>query len=362
MSNERFIELLLKDLAGEISIAEKTELTSLISSNPYYARQAELHRAYWDKGNAKKANNRAAFEKVKAKIRSRGGSDIEEFNSFDQESKDGDIREEKKTLKYLLRMAAALFIVAGSYALYYTYVPKVTRGRGSGSWIVKETQRGVKSIFILNDGTRIVLNSGSSIEFPKKFSGDNREVYLSGEAFFDVKKDVEHPFIIHTDKMKIKVLGTAFNVRAYADEKVSETTLIRGEIAVTVNKKPLDQIIMKPSQKLVINDEQVLETREKKATLKPSLTTLTYFKNNDTTIVETSWINNKLIFKNEEFYSVAQKMGRWYNVDFKFDRPAVQHLKFTGVFENETVEEALRALRLTESFNYKMEDGTIRIY
>jgi ferric-dicitrate binding protein FerR (iron transport regulator) len=93
-----------------------------------------------------------------------------------------------------------------------------------------------------------------------------------------------------------------------------------------------------------------------------ALTTLTHFKSNDTTVVETSWVNNKLIFKDQEFKEIANQMERWYGVKIKFRNDNVKDYRFTGVFENENVMQALDALKLIESFSYKYKDETVYIY
>lgn len=362
--NDRLIELLIKELTGEISGEELVELKYIIKENKAYAKEAELYRLYWKKNNFSKVNNDAVFEKVKSKINAKGGAFTEE------ETVPADIKEEPEASNLhfglWLKVAAALVLLCSSYLIFENYTNSEGGHKKGANWLVKETARGVKSVFILNDGTRIALNSGSKLEFPKHFESDIREVYLTGEAFFDVHEDKLRPFIIHTKQINIKVLGTAFNVKSYPGERTSETTLIRGSIAVTMNDKPDERIVLKPDQKLVVDNEResgsFTHPADERKILKPELTTITYFRNDDTTIVETSWVNNKLIFKNEDFGSVAKKMERWYNIDFRFKQDQARQLKFTGVFEKETVEEALNALKLTENFEYKIENSEVYIF
>jgi ferric-dicitrate binding protein FerR (iron transport regulator) len=191
-------------------------------------------------------------------------------------------------------------------------------------------------------------------------------VYLTGEAFFDVHSDANKPFIIHTANMNVKVLGTAFNIKSYPNEASTEATLLRGSIEVTVPSNPSERILLKPSQKLVINNAGNSDsTKTRSVAVKnvhPALTTLTYFQQRDTMIMETSWLQNKLVFQNEDFESLAKRMERWYNISIRFSRTDSRQLRFTGILEGETIAEALHALHMTENFNYRIEDSTIVIY
>lgn len=372
MTKERFIELLTKDLAGEISDLERQELSYLMGEDESYRKEAELYRMYWGRSYDKKIDNQAVFNKVLGKIKERESSEALAPTHFEET---GIIEENKargvfsfRWLAGSLKVAAAVSITVLSL-LTYNYINDENTSKRGDNWLVKVTPRGVKSSFILPDGTRIILNAGSKLEYPKEFAGNTREVYFTGEAFFDVREDKKHPFIIHADEMNIKVLGTAFNVKSYMGDKTSEATLIRGSIAVTMNDRPDERVVLKPSQKLVImNSKDALQGDNKQANKgernKTKLTTITYYKDSDTTAIETSWVENKLIFKQEDFESVARKMERWYNVDVKFQRESVKGLKFTGAYEQETLEEALATLQMTEgfSFKYKIDKSTVTIY
>jgi ferric-dicitrate binding protein FerR (iron transport regulator) len=249
--------------------------------------------------------------------------------------------------------AVALLITAGVY--YYTSLHEPL--------VAKYTSKGEKSTFMMEDGTRVTLNADSKLEYAANFPQESREVYLTGEAFFDVHSDAQKPFIIHTNKMDIKVLGTAFNVKSYPNETSTEATLLKGAIEVTVADNPSEKIILKPSQKLVVNNYD--STKKRSVALKdvvPALTTMTYFQQKDTVIMETSWLQNKLVFQDEDFETLARRMERWYNISIRFNKTGMKQLRFTGILEGETVAEAFSALHLTEDFKYRIEDSTIVIY
>ena len=234
------------------------------------------------------------------------------------------------------------------------------------------TKNGSKTNLILPDGTKVWLNAGSTITYDSSYGRALREVALTGEAFFDVVKNKEKPFIIHASKINIKVLGTQFNVRSYPTDNTTEASLIRGSIEVTFKDKPNDKVILKPNEKIVIdngrNPEDVLESFRRNHHEKihelpgVGIKKLTYeYKTG--TIIETSWVENKLIFQDESFEDLARQLERWYGVSIIFKNNKLKENRLTGSFKNETIKQALDALKFTASFNYGMDNNnTVTIY
>jgi transmembrane sensor len=361
MVSEKFLELVTKELTGEISAEEKAELDNLLNDDHALKEQYNTYKAYWRNNNYAYADDALAFEKVKAKI-----SNAENF--------DTELIEEEQHRKsffaaYWMRIAAVLLITLSSTIIYINFIA-ISNNSAIIEWQEKQTATGTKSSVILNDGTHVILNSNSHIKFPIAFKGTTREVYLIGEAYFEVHKDHQHPFIIHTKKMNVRVLGTEFNVKAYAEDPQSETTLIRGSVEVTMNDRPSDRIILKPNEKLVINNNNTVSTKAvlpgaKAVAVTPAqytLTSLTYFRKTDTTAIETSWTQNKLVFKNKPFDEVASQIERRYGYNIKFKDDKLKELRFTGSFEKENIEQVLYALRYTEDFHYKIDSSIIYIY
>jgi ferric-dicitrate binding protein FerR (iron transport regulator) len=218
----------------------------------------------------------------------------------------------------------------------------------------------------LPDGTSVWLNAGSKLTYEKDFGENIREVNLTGEAYFDVVRNVQKPFIIHTKALDIKVLGTRFNVKSYPDEKTTETSLIKGSIEVTIKNRRADKIIMKPNEKLVIANEAPEETRSaerKRSVVNAPIITLSHLNyfSIDSTIIETSWVENRLVFEDESFAELSLKLSRWYGVHFHFNAPEIEKLRFTGNFKEETIHEALSAMKITATFNYKIDHNNIEI-
>lgn len=270
----------------------------------------------------------------------------------------------------LWRSMAAVLLIGICFSGFY-YYDKCAPGVSVAKLQSTKTTSRSKSNIYLTDGSVVTLNSQTVLRYPASFTGATREVYLNGEAFFNVAKDHKHPFIVHAGKMSIKVLGTAFNVRSYSNDQHSETTLIRGAIEVTLSDRPSDRIILKPSEKLILNSttiQKYIGNNHTPAVVHDSvntnyaLTNLTYLRSNDTTVVETSWVNNKLVFKDELFNELANQMERWYGVKIKFKNDDLRKYRFTGVFEKESLTQALNALRMIESFDYKYKNETVYIY
>jgi len=352
--SERFFEIVIKDLAGDISPQEGQELQHIVSEDTVFARQYELFRMYWSQNTHDYIDGRQLFENVQSRINKlEKEAGISEMEPFIQPA--GKVRR----LGWVSAAAAsvALLMTVGGWFYYTSH---------RSDLVAKATARGEKSTFIMEDGTRVTLNADSKLEYAEGFPEKSREVYLTGEAFFDVHEDANKPFIIHTRNMNIKVLGTAFNIKSYPNEASTEATLLRGAIEVTVPDHPSERIVLKPSQKLIVhNTVNQDSTKTKSVAVKnvyPALTTLTYFQQRDTMIMETSWLQNKLVFQDEDFESLAKRMERWYNISIRFSRTDSRQLRFTGILEGETIAEALRALHLTENFNYRIEDSTIVIY
>jgi len=162
-----------------------------------------------------------------------------------------------------------------------------------------------------------------------------------------------------------------FNVKAYPDDKKTETSLLKGSIEVTIKKRPSDKIILSPNEKLVVENDEIKEDEQKqikllspeKANQQP-LISVNKLRYNpvDSSIVETQWTENRLVFRDESFDAIALSMGRWYAVEIIIQDPALAEIRLTGIFENETIEQALEALKLSTPFQYDKKGSSIFIH
>ncbi len=231
------------------------------------------------------------------------------------------------------------------------------------------TKNGTRTKLDLPDGSSVWLNAGSKLNYSKVGEGSTREVYLTGEAYFDIVRNPKRPFIIHTSAMDVKVLGTQFNVKAYPDDATVETSLIHGSVEVFLKNEPGKSYLLKPNEKLVLykwKQEKLgvaddLNSTGITAVPKTAIQKLAYI-NGSPIASETAWTHNMLSFNDESFEEVAQKMGRWYDVQVEFKNERLKNVRLTGSFENETLEQAIAALQFSTSFQFKIDNNRLLIY
>jgi ferric-dicitrate binding protein FerR (iron transport regulator) len=227
--------------------------------------------------------------------------------------------------------------------------------------VTEKSREGERRSFRLPDGSKVMLNAGSTMQIDENFNTKTRELSLEGEAFFDVAHDASRPFIIHTHKMDIKVLGTIFNVRAYPGDKTTETSLIKGSVEITLREKATRKVLLRPNEKIVLpnltdpaNTKNAATTGNNEQDFK--ITGLTYNKN-DYVVTEVSWTQNRLAFSNCSFETIAKDLERWYNVSIRFTNEEVKQYRFTATFDQKNIEQVLTALQLSRYFKYTITGG-----
>ena len=278
--------------------------------------------------------------------------------------KNGRRLKNRQRLKFRRRLAIAASFIAIAGFTCFAFWGKGKKNTGTTiEAVVAETTK-AKTATLLPDGTKVWLNTGSKLIVEPQFGSNTREVKLTGEAFFDVVKDTARPFVVHVNKMNIRVLGTAFNVKGYDDDKAIQTTLYRGLVHITKQgDTDFQPIIMYPNQKITV-PKALLSQGHKP--LEEDVNNAIVLLQIDSTIndeqkLETSWMYGRLEFKGERFEQVAAKMARWYGVKFLFENDGVKQLSFTGSFEKETLTEALDAMQVAQPFIYKKNNNEIII-
>lgn len=222
------------------------------------------------------------------------------------------------------------------------------------------TRKGSRTNIELPDGSTVLLHGSTRLTYADGFSEGNRKISLEGEAFFDIKKDPEHPFIIQTDQIIIRVLGTAFKVRAYTMEKKTVTTLVRGLIEVQLKKDMNRHILLHPNEVLTITEGGLPLLTLDSMRLKCKVSIMAPDSVFGKLPLELDQIKGKLPFKNEPFEEIAAKMAHWYNVKIIFETPTLKKEVLAGAFfENESLKEALSALQLTTPFQYTIKADTV---
>ena len=271
-------------------------------------------------------NLRKLFAKIWAKI---------ESNERQQTSK-------TRYLPGLLKIAAALIagLVIGIYASSVKTVPQ------EPVYYAAHSPKGSVSEMILPDGSVIFLNADSKIRYSVEGKGGIREVFLEGEAWFDVAKDENKPFVVHTPFYKVNVTGTKFNVKAYDSDNCVTTTLEEGQVIVQSGEKLTlaENFLLKPGEQIIF------DKLNKSASVKQVNTT--WF---------TSWKDNKLIFVNMNLDDLVVLLERKYGVDIEVKNKEILQLHFDGTIKNESIIEILEIVKKTLPINYKIVGQKIEI-
>ncbi|WP_166332858.1 FecR family protein [Sphingobacterium chungjuense] len=223
---------------------------------------------------------------------------------------------------------------------------------------------------MLEDGSKITLNGSSKLIYPKSFEdAATREVTLIGEAYFDVAKDAEKPFLIHTPRMEIRVLGTAFNVRDYQEDQQAETSLIRGQVEVWKTGQEKEKFILKPKEKFVLENppvEAMKAIREKNEphTLPNVATNIRpiAISEKDGQSTETEWMIKRVTIMDESLAQIARRLERIYGVKITIKNQAVANQVYSATFDNEPVDDILQGLQAVAAFRYQKDTaGNISI-
>lgn len=359
--------LIARSLSNEASPEEWEALQRLLEEDENLRVQYELLKQCWTNKELIDYNTGEEEEKDRLKrilfLANTADDNLREEIEPVLEKK----RTPAKVIKIILYAVVAacfvLFILKSPFASHSNKLPKVSLPMQEVA-----TQKGTRTRTILPDGSIVWLNSGSKISYNEDFKGTTREVTLEGEAYFDVAKSSRKPFIVHVSNINIHVLGTAFNVKSYASDSATETTLVSGLVQITGNKGDntgASKLILHPNEKASISKTINSPLFSDTATLKQEASPVviskvdTSLKAEDRT--EVAWVYNRLVFRGESFKTLAMKMEHWYNIKIVFTDEKVSQLSFYGSFENESIPEALMALKTAIPFNYTIQDHEVYI-
>lgn len=280
----------------------------------------------------------------------------------------------ERSLYNWLKIAVTIVIFLSIGLSYFIFSPTI-KSKNSIVYNQAIVPKGSRTKLVLEDGTTVWLNAESILKYPSHFSKSSRKVELIGEAYFNVTKSNCRPFVVNTSDIRINVMGTSFNVKAYPHEDVIETTLESGLVSIekiNTENRSGEKITLKPKQKLVLQksmlDMQIVElTNIQDGRLQNEPVTNNQdsigglYKNIDTELY-TSWKDGKLIFKNERLDVLAKRLEKWYDLDIRIADEPLKAKTYTGTFENETVEQAIKAICLTSGMQFTIDKNNITIY
>jgi transmembrane sensor len=359
-------ELIEKHKNGSINQSELQELSSFLNGSDNVYEKEELYRKIWNTSQSTSDNINTSRIWRTIQLRIEPKTNVP-----------SGLPGRKKNLARRFSYAAiTILFLALSVYLYETKQlpgPSPSSSIAAPGIIEYSVPYGSKSELLLSDGTQIWLNSGSKIRFHDDFSQKTRTVYLEGEAFFEVAKNKEVPFYVKTPHLNIKVFGTSFNVKAFKEEDLIETTLITGSVMLEKTDDKgniIKKLELKPNQmasyssklgKITITAHELNEPKKLRSR-KPA-----YIETKNQELLPEikmaiAWKDNLLTFKGEDIDNLILKLQRWYNVEIVLKNDKLRKCRFTGAFDNETIEQALEALKLTTPFSYSMHENKIVIY
>jgi transmembrane sensor len=318
--NDQFSELVAKVLAGEAGYDEKQQLKQFLLESKEHTLLYNQLKEYWDADVKVTNKNTESFE---AKVMSQ--------LNFEPE-----IRKSKYKNIYLrIASVAAVVFFAMTCGMAYLYTSEPKE-------FYTYSAQAVPVEYILEDGTKVTLNKNSSLTFASDFGDLRRDVKLTGEAFFKVKKDRFRPFEVEALGTKTEVLGTSFNVRANVETNEVSTTLVEGSVKFMAEKC---EVKLKPGEEIVY--------RNKSNQYEVAKTDVQY---------NTAWITGRFNYSNMTFAGLIEKMEKIYHIDIRVaDKDVAERIVSASFLADEPVENILDALKAELKYSYKTDSNTITI-
>jgi len=247
-------------------------------------------------------------------------------------------------LLYLQRIAAILILPL--FLLVVLQTIHLTNIDNSIQITELTTPPTLRSFTTLPDGTKVWLNGNTTISYPNRFTGNERMVTLSGEAFFEVATDKHSPFIVQINHLLVQATGTQFNIASYPGEALQEILLTEGSVSIHYQKENERKFLTD----LTVNEMALFDNNNRNLKVK-KVEPLKYI----------AWKNGKIIFSNDALSEVTKKLERWYNVEFTYHTGTNTEHAFTGAFAGENLSQILKCIELTTPIRFKIEEPAINL-
>ena len=327
---EKVLSLLERFIANErLSVQELKQLRKRMENPENMILVNKWVESHW--GNAPEVESEVVFEEIIEKI------DRQYYSRKDETFWNS------KLVKHFQRVAAILILPVILVSTFYYLSTKTLEVQFSEAIVPK----GQKSEIVLPDNTHIWLNSGTRLRYPVVFGKGNREVFLDGEAYFEVSKNKHQPFIVNASEVRVKVLGTRFNVKAYADENEIETVLLEGKINLMV------QSVSGKNKVFEMNPGEMINYSTRNNSIAKS-----GFETDEVV----GWKNNRLVFRDDTFSNLAKKVERWYNVEIIYDKTLFEDQRLTvELLEGESIERLFQIIESAINVDYRIDKQKIYI-
>lgn len=322
-----------KYLRNQCSPAELEELTLLLNEAEDDELDGQL-RALWAKQGPETAANNVDWERIRAEVR--------QYDTGMRTVSDEPARMLRVWPRWVAAAVAVLAVGLAAY-LYLNRGDALAPDAGRFAEINVPIQQ--TDTLLLPDGTRVTLNAGSSLRYPKAFDGDLREVYLEGEALFDVTRDTTKPFIVHAGQLRTRVLGTSFNVSAYTGQERAEVTVISGKVEVEETGSGRKEELL-PEERVTYARREDRFEKVKLATTEQSI----------------AWKIGRLAFDDTSLPEVAKQFYRKYGREMVLEGAGLQHCRLSLAFNQETPDDIIATIAAISNALYREEGDKIVIY
>ena len=275
-------------------------------------------------------------------------------------------------LKRILGVAAAILMIFGA-GMFVQNHRKPYVEEFPAEYVEMTAPIGSRAHVVLTDGSKVWLNAGTKLRYSTRFGKKDRNIDLTGEAYFSVAKRADLPFVIQAADIKITALGTVFNVKAYAEEGRVETSLESGSVKIErvgkTDGMPDQPIILQPNEKVALlayaskspekdNKKEVVSAPETLTPTTAIVPDIVVEKIEDMR-VSTSWKDSNWVIRSESMKSLAVKLSRRYDVNFVFRDKDLEKYKFSTTLRDETLEQVLNMIQISAPINYKIQEKTV---
>lgn len=357
--NSDLQKLLIQYIQGNCSAEEKSRVERLIREDPEIKKEFETLKATWDQTSIfeLEANKPKSWKKITRKIEDEEEKETPIYElGFVGKNKFEAAHERKKPFKrfitrsWCFSVAAALFLLAlASYLIFPSQVKSLLTDPNPTMREIS-TLPGERVSVTFSDGSRVKLNGASLIRLPKEFSGDTREVkLLKGEAYFDVTTNREKPFIVHTPRADVEVLGTKFNINAYPRGKNVQVVVAEGKVAVRSNETAADKM-PDEKQEVLLTSGQLTTVDETGLPAEPKQTNL---------LSHIGWIDNIIVFESASLADVLDRLSNYYDVSFEVRDSTLYQRKLTAEFRDEPLSRVLEVAMLSLNIAYEQNGKQI---
>ena len=325
---------ILKFLKGELSKEESQQVQDWLAEDANQKLAREMLGHVWSGNSIQLKNKKPDFEQLLGQVHHKIN-----LRQLKEKEAIAPKRKLQRSIPLFYRIAAILIVPLFMASLWLFLSNNHIFDQREIAQRQIYTKPGTVTQIELPDGSKVWLNDGTTIHYPEKFTGKQRRLFVDGEAYFEVKKDPLHPFIVENPMMNTVVTGTKFNLNAYSDDHYFEATLVEGKIHLEKDNK---QYILDPSQQVRYNAINGQVVRKEVNAL-----------------IYSSWIDGKLTMEDEPLSDAIKKLGRWYNVNFVIKDQDLDKYLLTATFKNEKLEQTLQNIAYALPVKFSVQEKIV---